>query len=343
MSSMNSGSNKRIPITLLTGFLGSGKTTVLSHLVKEPTAGRIAAIINEFGDIDLDHDLIEASSEDTVVLGNGCLCCSIRGSLADTLRDLDRQRATGTYDFDRIVVETSGLVDPTPVLSLLLRDPFINERYRTGSVIAVVDALHGEQQLDAHVESVRQVAVADYLLLSKTDVASDATVRLLESRLRSLNPVAEIKRSDHGKVDATILLVPMHGRLAPVEAEPASDHEHDHAHNHHHHDETRHDPRIATVSARVLRPLQRSDIAELLSFLDELKGPGLLRAKGILRVANEAYPLAIHAVLDTVHEPSPLTRPAQDDEPSRLVVITFDVPAEQVRACLPKAFRAGQS
>ena len=131
-----------IPVTLLTGFLGSGKTTVLGHLVKHPAAGRLAVIINEFGDVDLDHDLIDASSEDTVLLGNGCLCCSIRGNLADTLHDLFRRRAAGACAFDRVVIETSGLVDPTPVLALMLGNSELAARFRLDGVVTAVDAVH---------------------------------------------------------------------------------------------------------------------------------------------------------------------------------------------------------
>lgn len=316
-----------IPVSLLTGFLGSGKTTVLARLVKHPAAGRIAAVINEFGDIDLDHDLIEASSEDVVLLGNGCLCCSIRGNLAETLIDLETRRAA----FDRVVIETSGLVDPTPVLRLLLSDAGLQRHYDVGAVVTVVDALHGAAQLDAHWESVRQATLADRLLISKTDLASAGAVAALERRLRQLNPVADIIRVVQGAIEPRALLAPADIRRAPGAAAE---------HRHHDHGDHQHDRRIAVLTARSATALHRDDVAALLALLNDLKGPGLLRAKAILEIAGEARPIVVQAVQDMVHDPVPLAGAASENQGSRLVIITWNVPVDEIRARLPAAFRA---
>lgn len=327
--------DQAIATTLLTGFLGSGKTTVLGALVRHPSAGRIAAIINEFGDVDLDHDLIEASSEDVVLLGNGCLCCSIRGNLADTLRDLYQRRAAGAARFDRVVIETSGLVDPTPVLRLLLADAFLADHFRLEAVVTVVDALHGTGQLDRHQESVRQAALADRLLVSKTDLAPANRVEALERRLRRLNPVAEIIRVVAGQIEPDRLLAPAPARREVADAaEDCAGGAHDHDH-----DAPLHDPSVAAVSARTGTPLQPGDVDALMAALRGLKGPGLLRAKAILQIAGASRPLVIHAVQDMVHEPVPLGGTAPFDAGSRLVVITSGVAREAVLAHLPPVLR----
>src|SRR5271166_3714167 len=185
----------RLPVSLLTGFLGSGKTTVLSRFLRHPGMSNTAVIMNEFGEIGLDHELLQAPEEEVVLLNNGCLCCAVLGDLITTLRTLNRRRASGELPpFERIVIETSGLADPAPVLHTLITDPEATLWCRLDTIVAVVDAVNAPTQLEAHFESVKQIAVADRILLSKTDLAIANDVEQVVARLRRLNPSARLQR-----------------------------------------------------------------------------------------------------------------------------------------------------
>jgi G3E family GTPase len=182
-----------IPLTLLTGFLGSGKTTVLNHVLKQPEMAATAVIVNEFGEIGLDHLLVERSSEDVVLLNSGCLCCTVRGDIVDTLTNLFVDRVKGKVPFfTRIAVETTGLADPAPILHTLMTDPIVAARYMLDGVVTTVDAVNGAGTLDQQPEAVKQAAVADRLLLTKTDLADPATRLAIEARLKALTPSAPI-------------------------------------------------------------------------------------------------------------------------------------------------------
>src|SRR3984885_891863 len=182
-----------LPVTLLTGFVGSGKTTVLNHLLRQPGLARTAVIVNELGEIGIDHDLVETATEDFVLLKSGCVCCSVRSDLIDTLRSLFLRRVRGqAAEFDRVVVETTGLADPAPVLHTLTGDPLVTARYRLDGIVATVDAANGRDTLDRAFEAVKQAAVADRILLTKTDLVEAETVSRLMERLRALNPAAPI-------------------------------------------------------------------------------------------------------------------------------------------------------
>src|SRR5215467_7273741 len=195
-----------IPVTLLTGFLGSGKTTVLNHVLKQPGMAATAVIVNEFGEIGLDHLLVERSSEDVVLLNSGCLCCTVRNDIVDTLTSLFVDRAKGKVPwFTRVVIETTGLADPAPILHTLMTEPIVAARYMLDGVVTTVDAVNGAGTLDRQHEAVKQAAVADRLLLTKNDLAEPATRQAFETRLAALNPSAPLIPVAQGAVDPALL------------------------------------------------------------------------------------------------------------------------------------------
>ena len=195
----------RIPVSVLTGFLGSGKTTLLSRLVRDPAMAKAAVIINEFGEIGLDHLLVEKADENTVLMESGCLCCTMRSDIIETLRDLDSRRSRGEVpDFDRVVIETTGLADPAPILHTIMTDPLVAGRFCLAGVVATVDAVLGLQQLARHEESLKQAALADCLVITKADIAEPDEVATLQARLKQLNPGAEQVVSQSSGLDPSL-------------------------------------------------------------------------------------------------------------------------------------------
>lgn len=343
------------PISLLTGFLGSGKTTVLNHLLRHPDLARTAVIINEFGEIGLDHELVESSTENMVLLQSGCLCCTIRGDLVQTLHGLFDRREKGEIPtFDRVIIETTGLADPAPILHTLITDGLLSHEFRLDGVIVTVDAAAGSATLDAQVEAVKQAAVADRILLTKTDLVDPPVLRTIESRLRVLNPAAPIIRAHNGAVDPSRLLdaglynpstksIDVQNWLkAEAYAEPG--HQHDHGHHHHDHDDghhhgahdhhhnvNRHDDRISAVAYTVDDPIPAAVFDVWLETLMLLRGPNILRMKGILHVEGAPAPFVLHGVQHIFHPPVLLKDWPSDDRRSRIVLIGRDLTDEFLR------------
>jgi G3E family GTPase len=320
-----------IPVCVLTGFLGSGKTTLLGRLLKRPEFARTAVIINEFGEIGLDHDLIETSDESFVVLQTGCLCCTIRGDLVLTLADILRRRDEGTVTpFDRVVIETSGLADPAPILHAVMSDEALAERLMLAGVVTTVDAVHGAETLERQPESVKQVAVADRLVLTKTDLVAENPAALAD-RLAALNPSAPVLPACFGDIDPVRLfdarIWDPAGKLAALADTPRQDHGA--------HDRNPHGGRTKCFALIRNQPIPAVALTLFLEALAEHCGADLLRLKGIVDIAESPdRPAVIHGVQHVFHPPAFLDRWPSDDRRSRLVFIVRDLPGEFVESLL---------
>ncbi len=353
MSDTPSAAPAPIPVSVITGFLGSGKTTLLGKLLRHPGMSETAVIINEFGEIGLDHQLIEAADGEPVVMSSGCLCCTVRNDLVETLRGLYLKRVRGTVpEFKRVVIETTGLADPAPILHTLMEDPIVQAYFSLDAVISTVDALNGEWQLDAQMESVKQAAVADRIVLTKTDLARPEVVAGLKARLHQLNPGAPIIPAIQGEIDPALLFdaglynpttksIDVQGWLRAEAYAPAHEqgsghaHGHDHGdgHDHHHHDPApldvnRHDARIRAHCLLVDEPFDWDSFSLWMGSLASYHGEKLLRVKAILNIVGEEGPVAIHGVQHMFHPPARLPAWPDADRRSRLVFITKDLSRE---------------
>ncbi|MDF1750453.1 MAG: GTP-binding protein [Alphaproteobacteria bacterium] len=329
---------ERLPVSVLTGFLGAGKTTVLNALLKNPDMGQTAVVINEFGEVGIDNLLVETASEDMIVMDSGCLCCTIRGDLIETLRGLIKRRWNKEIPaFNRVVIETTGLADPAPILHTLMTDPVISERYRLDGVITTVDAVNGAATLDAQPEAVKQAAVADRILLTKSDLIADSSALL--ARLKVINPAAPILPVTNGIVApndlfGTGLYDP--GTKTPdvtqwLAEEAYEDASHQGHHHHHEHDKNRHDDRIRSFVIRYETPIAWDSFVEWIEALIATHGANLLRMKGILNVVEVDGPVAVHGVQHVFHPPALLAGWAEGEVPSsRLVIIARDLNKEPV-------------
>ncbi len=340
-----------LPVAVLTGFLGAGKTTLLNSLLKDPLLANAAVIINEFGDVGIDHLLVEQSGDGIIELSDGCLCCTIRGDLINTMYDLLARRGRGEIKaFDRILIETTGLADPAPVLHTVMSDDNLLRACRLEGVITVVDAFNGMATLDAHAEAVKQVAVADRIVLTKVDLLvgreGEDTLFAIIARLRKLNPSARLLTTHRNEATAERLFTM--GLYDPAKKTPdvrawlaAEAHEigekrhrrrghHDHDH-HHHHDVSRHDGHIRSFSLTDANAISPQGLELFLELLRSYHGANLLRMKGIVKVADEPErPVILHGVQHVFHPPVRLPAWPDEDHRTRLVFIVKDIEKRQI-------------
>jgi G3E family GTPase len=331
----------KIPVTLITGFLGSGKTTLISRLLKHPEMNRVAVIINEIGEVGIDHDLVSMSSENVSLLANGCLCCTVRTDLQETLRELFGDRRAGRIaDFNRVMIETTGLADPSPVLQTLASDTMLGAQYRLDGVVTLVDAVNATFQLKQHAEAERQIALADRIFITKSDLAGEREIATLRGVIAAINPKAEVRQCVMGDLHPSALIgIGLTSARAGTGTlrflgERADDHQVEET-NHPTKASylgdrlpARHDPAVKTLSLRFTEPFTWTSFAAAMEMVISLRGQDLLRVKGIVNV--EGQPMVVQGVGHVFHPPVALDRWPSEDTGTRLVFITRNMDAAAI-------------
>ena len=343
----------KIPVTVLTGFLGSGKTTILNGLVRNQALRRTAVVINEFGEIGLDHELVQKSDENFMLVRNGCVCCTVRGDLISTLRDLSGRQQRGELEpLERIVIETTGLADPAPILHTLMNDQsLLDVGYGLGAVATTIDAVNGLGTLDNYQEAVKQVGIADLLLLTKTDLVCPNDMSVLQSRIAAINPGAKIFQALNGNINPVHFfgtgLYRLESKTAEVQnwlnAEAYAEAElHQHKHHPEHHNgkstervTNRHGDRIKAFCVTREQPISWAGFSAWLDLVSAMRGNDLLRVKGIISVREHpSRPTVIHGVQHIFHPPIQLDQWPSDDHRTRIVFITKDIDQEVIEETL---------
>ncbi len=332
---------RRLPVNLITGFLGSGKTTLLQRLLRAPELGRTAVLVNELGEIGLDHLLLDVLDAETVLLKSGCVCCTIRGDLAEAIRALHGRRARGEIPaFDRLAIETTGLADPAPIVATLTAEPVVAQHFRLSSIVTTVDAVNCAQHLAEHPEAQSQAAVADRLVLTKTDLAAPTAIAAARAALGRLNPAAPVIDAAGTPELPAVLLTGDVYEPASRQAEVGHWLQAGHATHHHHHHHAPADQVVSSFALSFAEPLDWTAFGLWLTMLLHAHGHRVLRVKGILNVKDVATPVVIHGVQRTVHPPAHLERWPDADRRSRLVFITRGLDQAQIKRSLAAVQRA---
>lgn len=329
----------KIPVTLITGFLGAGKTTLISKLVRHPEMDRVAVVINEIGEIGIDNDLVKMSTESVSLLANGCLCCSVRTDLQDTLRELFGDRRAGVIpDFDRVIIETTGLADPGPVIQTLSSDTMLGAHYRLDGVVTLVDAVNARDQLAQQPEAQQQIALADRIFITKSDLVSAQAVEELTAEIAAINTRADIRRCIQGELHPRDLigLGLQSERAGPdtlrflgesAAREDASSEEGAYLAGRL---PGRHHPSVRNLSLRFEAPFTWPAFSAAMELLVSLRGQDMLRVKGIVNV--EGRPVVVQGVGHVFHPPVTLDRWPSEDQGSRIVFITRNIDADKIKA-----------
>ncbi len=326
----------KLPVTLITGFLGSGKTTLISRLLKHPDMKRVAVVINEIGEIGIDPDLVTMSSENVSLLANGCLCCTVRTDLQETLRELFGQRRAGQIaDFDRVIVETTGLADPAPVVQTLVSDTMLAAQYRLDGVVTLVDAVNGAALLEQQPEAKKQIALADRILITKSDLSNEAAITVLREAIHAVNPQADSRIVLMGVIEPSELTglglasaragagtLRFLGEALDGSSESGERYLRERT-------GSRHDPAINTLSLRFDTRFTWETFSAAMELLTTLRGPDMLRVKGIVNVDGKA--VVVQGVQHIFHPPVELDRWPSADTGTRLVFITRNIRAETIR------------
>ena len=328
------GERNPVPVTIVTGFLGSGKTTMLNRLLKRPALADTVVIVNEFGEVGLDHLLIEQAIENTVLLKNGCICCTVRGDVADTLELLWRQRAEGSIPpFSRIVIETTGLADPGSVAHALIAESGTGYACRLDGIVTTLDAVHGPQQMQQREEVRRQLALADVVLLTKTDLAPLDRVIEVEKAVAAWNPTAPIRHVTNGEADdGDIFGLSPAGGVSEARVAQWLNPESRHAHHHFHHNQE-----IASVLLTYGHPIVWHDLQYWLDSVLSLRGGDIMRIKGLINVAGETAPIVLQAVHHVVHPSTRLPAWPKGPRLTQLVVIHQGLSAKGLQASFAAA------
>lgn len=330
-----SGYREQLPLTVLTGFLGSGKTSLLNRWLKSPLLADAAVLINEFGEIGLDHQLVEAIEGAPVLLANGCVCCSIRDDLKAAILKLDERRRTGEVPpYRRILIETTGLADPAPIVATLLNDPELRHHYRLGAVVTTVDAVNGPTDVATREEARRQVALADHLVITKTDLVTPAALAALRGQLLGVNPragIVDVADAGPGLLRAADIYAP--DALPDDVARWLTGVSHDGPHEHR--------MPYDSIGVTVDEAIDWTAFGLWLTMLLHVHGKRILRVKGLLNVAGSDTPVVINGVQHLVHPPFHLARWPDGDRRSRLVFITEGLAPEALSASLAVFNRLG--